>query len=109
DGLRGVGERVFAVEGQREIASFDRVPQVGLHRPDDLFDFLDGAGAEADADIPDAPHGVEVEIELAREAAEAPDIDDATPDGRRGEILVRHVTGNLIDDQVYALTAGGVE
>ena len=52
----------------------------------DLAHLLDRARAERDADVVDALHGVQVEVELALEAAEPADVDDAAEHGRRLQV-----------------------
>src|SRR5215475_4555608 len=71
--LADVVELVDLVDRQLQLARFDRAPDV-------LADFVEGAGAEGDADIVDAARGMQVEIELGAGAAEPPDIDDPALD-----------------------------
>ena len=78
-------------------------------QPHDLAHLLDGARAEGDADVVDALHGVQVEIELALEAAEPADVDDATEHGRSPQVFVGDAGGHLVDDEVDALAAGRLE
>ena len=84
-------------------------PDVFADLVEDLADFLDGAGAEGDADIVDAAGGVEVEIEIGVGAAEPADIDDAALDLGCCEILVRDLAGDLVDDQVDAFAIGRLQ
>ena len=77
EGVRHLRERIDAVDGDAQLARRYRFAQIGLHQAADLADFGDGAGAEGHADIVDAAGGVQVEVELARKAAEPADIDDA--------------------------------
>src|SRR5690606_31022780 len=64
-GLRDVGEGEHLVDRQRESTCGDRRPEIGTHRGEDVADFRDGAAAERDADIVDAPRRVQVEVERA--------------------------------------------
>src|SRR6185437_6515048 len=73
----GVVEGEGAVDGERQFAGLDGVPQIGAHQADDLAHFLERAGAEGDADIVDALQRMQVVVELTLGAAEAADIDDA--------------------------------
>jgi hypothetical protein len=82
-------ERVDLVDRQLQFSRFHRAPDVFPHLVKDLADFLDGAGAEGDADIVDAARGVQVEVEIAMRAAEPADIDDAALDPGGFQILVR--------------------
>ena len=100
--LADLGERIDLVDRQLQLAAFHRAPDVLADFVEDLADFVDGAGAEGDADILDAARGVQVEVEIAVGAAEAADIDDAALDLGRLEILVGDRARNLIDDQVDA-------
>src|SRR5689334_11921487 len=70
-----VGELVDLVDRQLQLAAFHGTPDVLAALVQDLADLLDAAGAEGDADIADAPRGMEVEVEVAMGAAEAADID----------------------------------
>src|SRR6185312_12941743 len=72
-----LGEGIDLVDRQLQLARFHRAPDVLADFVEDLADFLDGAGAEGDADIVDAARGMEIEIEVAMGAAEPADIDDA--------------------------------
>ena len=49
--LADVGEFVDLVDRQLQLAGFDRAPDILADFVEDLADFLDGAGAEGDADI----------------------------------------------------------
>src|SRR5258707_10149283 len=49
---------------QLQLAVFHRGPDILADLVKDLADFLDGAGAEGDADIVDAAGGMQVEIEI---------------------------------------------
>ena len=102
--LADVGEFIDLVDRQLQLARFDRRPDVFLHLVKNLADFLDRAGAEGDADIVDAARGMQVEIEIGVGAAEPSDIDDAALDPGRGEVLVRNLPGDLIDDQIDAFS-----
>src|ERR1700747_1323597 len=73
--LADVVEGIDLVDRQLQLARFHRSPDVFPDLLENLADFLDGAGAEGDADILDAARGMEVEIELGPRAAEAADID----------------------------------
>src|SRR6185369_8479183 len=101
-----LGERIDLVDRQLQFSRFHGAPDVLADLVKDLADFLDGAGAEGDADIVNAAGGVQVEIEIAVGAAEPADIDDAALDLGGFQILVRDRAGNLIDDQVDAFAAG---
>src|SRR5262249_50258557 len=98
-------EFVDLVDRQLQLARFHRAPDILAHLLEDFADLLDAAGAEGDADIVDAARGVQVGIELGAGAAEPADIDHAAPDFGRGEILVRDLAGDLVDDQIDAFTA----
>src|SRR5713226_6656630 len=76
---------------------------------EDLADLLDRAGAEGDADIVDAARGVQIEIEFGAGAAEPADIDDAALDPGGREILAGNLARDLIDDQIDAFAAGGLQ
>jgi hypothetical protein len=80
-------ELVDLVDRQLQLARFDRAPDVFPDLVEDLANFLDGAGAESNADILDAAGRMQVEIELGAGAAQAADIDDAarTPSAARGD------------------------
>ena len=80
-------------------------PDVLADLVENLADFLDGAGAEGDADIGDAARRMQVEIEFGAGAAEPADIDDAALDFGGREILARDLARDLIDDQVDAFAA----
>ena len=95
-------EIVDLVDRQLKLARFDGAPDVLADLVEDVANFLDGAGAEGDADILDAARGMQVEIELGPRAAQAADIDDAALDLGRGEILVGDLAGHLVDDEVDA-------
>ena len=71
--------------------------------PHDLAHLLDRARAEGDADVVDALQRVQVEVELALDAAEAADVDDAPEHGGGLHVRVRHAGRHLVDDQVHAL------
>src|SRR5258707_9448298 len=94
---------------QLQLAVFHRGPDILADLVKDLADFLDGAGAEGDADIVDAAGGMQVEIEIGVGAAEPADIDDAAFDFGRREILACDLAGNLVDDQVDAFAIGCLE
>src|ERR1700722_939971 len=83
-----VGEREDLVDRHRELAGFERGPEVLAHEAHNLADFLLAAGAEGDADVVDALRGVHVEVERAAHAAEPADIDDAAEHLRGLEVLV---------------------
>ena len=83
-----LGERIDLVDRQLQFSRLHRAPDVFPDLVKDLADFLDGAGAEGDADIVDAAGGVQVEIEVAMGAAEPADIDDAALDLGGLQILV---------------------
>jgi hypothetical protein len=87
--LADVGKRIDLVDRQLQLAGFHRAPDVLADFVEDLADFLDGAGAEGDADILNAAGGVQVEVEIAVRAAEPADIDDTALDLGGFEILVR--------------------
>ena len=87
--LADVLELEHLVDRQLQFSRFHRGPDVFADLVKDLADFLDGAGAEGDADIVDAAGGVEVEIEIGVGAAEPTDIDDAALDLGGLQILVR--------------------
>ena len=53
------------VDRQLQLARLHRAPDVLADFVEDLPDFLDGAGAEGDADIIDPARGVQVEIKIA--------------------------------------------
>src|SRR5271170_3274165 len=57
-----VVQLVDFVDRQRQLASFERRPQVGAHQADDLADFVERTGAEGHADIIDTLERVKVEI-----------------------------------------------
>lgn len=69
-------KQINLVDRQLQLAALHRRPDVLADFVEDRADFLDGAGAEGDADVVDAARGVEVEIEIAVGAAEPADIDD---------------------------------
>src|SRR5882757_127346 len=100
--LADVSEGEHLVDRQLQLAGFDRAPDVLPDLVEDLADFLDGAGAEGDADIGDAARGMQVEIEFGAAAAEPADIDDAALDLGGGEVLVGDLARDLVDDQVDA-------
>jgi hypothetical protein len=104
----GVGflERIGFVDRQAKAAGFNRWQQIGAHAAVDLADFFRAAGTEGDADVIDAFHRMQVEIELALHAAEAADIDDTAAHAGRLHVGVRDIAGNLVDDEIDALTAG---
>jgi hypothetical protein len=58
--------------------------------------------------ILDAARGVEVEIEIAMGAAEAPDIDDTAKHPGRRQILIGKVARDLIDNDIDARAIGGL-
>src|SRR5476651_2471382 len=91
-----IGEREHLVDRQLQFARFYRAPDVFADLVENLADFLDGAGAEGDADIVDAARGVQVEIEIGMGAAEPADIDDAALYLCRLEVLARDLAGNLV-------------
>ena len=99
----GLVERESAIDGQRQLAGFDRRPQVRAHAAVDFADLLDGASAEGDADVVDTAQGVKVEIELTFGAAETPDIDNAAANGGGFHVVVGNAGGDLIDDEIHAL------
>ncbi len=74
--------------GSCSFREFHRTPDVFADLVKNLADFLEGAGAEGDADILDAARGVQVEIEIAMGAAEPADIDDTALDLGGLQILV---------------------
>ena len=57
----------------------------------------------------DAARRVQVEIEVGMRASQPADVDDAALDLGGREILVRDLTGYLIDNQVHAFTACGLQ
>src|SRR4051812_21306687 len=83
-----LGKRIDLVDRQLQLAGFYGAPDVLADFVEDLADFLDGAGAEGDADILNAAGGVQVEVEIAVGAAEPADIDDTALDLGGLEILV---------------------
>src|SRR5690349_5945133 len=85
--LADVLELEDPVDRQLEFPRLYRAPDVLADLVENLADFVDGAGAEGDADILDAARGVEVEVELGAGAAEPADVDDAPLDLGGGEIL----------------------
>ena len=93
----GVGflERIGFVDRQAKAAGFNRWQQIGAHAAVDLADFFRAAGTEGDADVIDAFHRMQVEIELALHAAEAADIDDTAAHAGRLHVGVRDIAGNL--------------
>ena len=95
-------EIVDLVDRQLKLARFDGAPDVLADLVEDVANFLDGAGAEGDADILDAARGMQVEIEFGAGAAEPADIDDAALDFGCRQILVCNLAGDLIDDEVDA-------
>ena len=102
-------ERERSIDRQLELAGANRVPQVGAHQPHDLAYLVERAGAERDADVVDALHRMEVEVELGLHAAEPPDIDDAAEHSRRLHDLVDLRTGDHVDGQVHTLAAGRLQ
>ena len=52
---------------------------------------------------------MQVEVELALEAAEPADVDDAAEHGRRLHVLVGDAGRDLVDDEVDALAVGGLQ
>jgi hypothetical protein len=74
EGGVSVREPKSLVDGQSEFAGFDRWQQIDPHAAIDLADFFGAPGTEGDADIIDAFHRMQVEVELALHAAEAADI-----------------------------------
>jgi phosphoglycerate dehydrogenase-like enzyme len=69
EGGVGFGERIDLVDWQAEFVGFQRWQQIGPHAAVDLADFFCAAGTEGDADVIDALHRMQVEIELALHAA----------------------------------------
>jgi hypothetical protein len=67
-----VVEFVDLVDRQLHLARLYGRPDVFPHLFKNLADFLDGAGAEGDADIVDAARGVQVEVEIGVGAAGRP-------------------------------------
>src|ERR1700694_765980 len=82
-----VVEGKHLVDWQLQFARFHRAPDIFADFVKDLADFIDGAGAEGDADIMNAARRVEVEIEIGMGAAEPADIDDAALYFCRLEVL----------------------
>ena len=66
------------------------------------------AGAEGHADIGDPLQRVQVEVEIAGEAAEAAHIDDAPAHRRRLHGLVGETARDLVDYEIHARAAGGL-
>src|SRR6185312_1502140 len=99
EGFADLLESEDLVDRQLQLARFHRAPDVLADLGKNLADFLDGAGAEGDADILNAARGVQVEIELGATAAEPADIDDAALDFGGGEVLARDLAGHLVDDE----------
>src|SRR4051812_21392709 len=60
--LADLGEWIDLVDRQLQLSRFHGAPDVLADLVKDRADFLDGAGAEGDADIDDAAGGVQVEI-----------------------------------------------
>src|ERR1700738_3590965 len=88
--LADVVELEHLVDRQLQFSRLYRSPDVFLDFVKDLADFLDRAGAEGDTDIVDAARRMQVEVEIGMGAAEPADIDDASLDLGRLEILARH-------------------
>src|SRR3984885_8512655 len=105
--LADVVEGVDLVDRQLQLSRFDRAPDIPADLVKDLADFLDGAGAEGDADVMDAARGVQIEVEFGAGAAEPADIDDAALDLGGREILARDLAPDLVHDQVDAFAPGG--
>src|SRR5271166_6592267 len=68
--LADVVEFEHLVDRQLQFARFHRAPDVFSDFVEDLADFLDGSGAEGDADIIDAARRVQIEVEIGMGAAE---------------------------------------
>ena len=100
-----VVELEHLVDRQLQFSAFYRAPDVLADLLENLANFLDGAGAEGNADIVDAARGMQVEVEIGMGAAEPADIDDAALYPGGGEILVRALARDLVANQVAALAA----
>src|ERR1700674_1088069 len=107
--LADILEGKHLVDRQLQFARFDRGPDIFPDFVKDLADFLDRAGTEGDADVMDAARGVEVEVEIGMAATEPADIDDTALDLGGREILAGNLAGNLIDDQIDAFAAAGLQ
>ena len=105
EGGVGVRERIGLIDGQAEFAGFYSWQQISPHAAVDLTDFFCVAGTKADANIIDAFHRMQVEIELALHAAEAADIDDTAEYAGRLHVGVRDVARNLVDNEIDAFAA----
>src|SRR5262249_36830465 len=99
-------ERKAPVDRQRQLAGFDRRPQIGTHRAVDLAYLLRTARAKRNTDIVDAFERMQIEIEFALHAAEPADVDDAAQDRSCVEVLIGNGRGYLIDDEVDTLSVG---
>src|SRR5690606_33735414 len=106
---RRLVQREDAIDGKAKLAAGERVAEVLAAATDDFAHLLDRACAERDADIRHALQRVQIEVELALEAAEAPDIDDPPADRGSPQILVGDARRDLIDDEVDAVPAGRLE
>src|SRR6516165_10401329 len=95
--LADVVEAKHLVDRQPEPAALDGAPDILFNFVKNLADFVDGAGAEGDADIADAARGMQVKVEFGTGAAEPADIDDAALDLAGGQILGCELAGDLID------------
>src|SRR3978361_2329509 len=80
-----LAERIDLVDRQFQFAGLHRRPDVLFDLVENLADFLDGAGAEGNADILDAAGGMQVEVEIAVGATEPADIDNAAQNPGRCE------------------------
>ena len=78
-------------------------------RPPRWRGHLGAAGAEGGAQIADAAQRVQVEVEVAVEARQAADVDDASAERGRAHRRVDRVAGDEVDDQIGARAGGRLQ
>jgi len=87
----------------------DGLAQVRQHARVQHPNFLDGAGAEGDSDVGEAPQRVQLEVELAAGAAQAAEVHGPPPIAAVCMVCAKLLAGALVDDHFHALAAGGFQ